>query len=883
MLSISLPENITVVIEMGGTKNWRALNIDPEANSRYVFDSDGLRLVEKLPQAAMNDKNTVENFLRFCNDNYPADHRGVIFWNHGGGSVNGVIFDEYTGKSLRLPGLRAAFEAVCTPSIDAPPYEFVGFDACLMSTIDVAEMLNGIAYWMVGSQGYEPSCGWSYSGFMQMLADNTGMNGGRLGKAICDTFYAKCVKNNVAADVSLSLIDLSYIDGLVEEYEKIGVELFSKVCQDQKNFGLLERVALKTENYGNNEWDGYTNMADLGDFVRKAENAGLIEKDTSPLYNALYDCVTYQVKGRLMSDSHGLSFYYNYNGDKNDFDRFAALKEDHPFRWLYHYRLYQEMPDDGRIYMKTLAAQHGYAQLDAPPIERLSMGLEKAAIRLFIEGDRHIAELEIGSQEAALLASVRVNLMQLDENGPGMMIFDTEYISNYNWENGLLYDYDSFDGKWPAIDGVFIYMELKKTVDHDTLYNVPVLLNGELYTLCVSYLHKTGEYKILGTRCILNGNGMASKDLRNLVPGDIVEPLYLFEDSAGIRSRKPSGTVTYSQDTRIKKQKLPEGMFYFAFTMTDLYGNEHTTNAVKVVLEREDYAIESRSTLIMGTGGSSGTYYPYAQAMAKTLMNHIDGLDISAIITDASQANIYAISNNTIDIALAQNDVMDYAVRGTSLFIESVGGFYAIAGLYPEVCQIIARPGIKTVADLRGKNVSIGNVGSGTPFNAVQILTAYDMAVMDIKVFYLDFSHSVAALMDGSIDAFFCVAGVPTTAISELALSHKIVLLEIDDEHANKLIEKHTFYTPFEIGGGKYRGVDKTVQTVAVKAALVVSEDFSADLAYDITRVLFESKNEIAAAHAMGTYLDAASAIEEITVPFHPGAERFYREIGVLK
>ena len=165
----------------------------------------------------------------------------------------------------------------------------------------------------------------------------------------------------------------------------------------------------------------------------------------------------------------------------------------------------------------------------------------------------------------------------------------------------------------------------------------------------------------------------------------------------------------------------------------------------------------------------------------------------------------------------------------------------------------------------------------------MQILASYDMTVMDIRVFNLDFSHSVAAFKDGTIDAFFCVAGAPTTAISELALTQDIVLLEIDDEHANKLIENHPFYTSFEIAGGKYRGINKTVLTVAVKAALIASEDLSEDLVYGITRVLFESKKEIATAHAMGAYLDVASAIEGITIPFHPGTERYYREVGVLR
>jgi TRAP transporter TAXI family solute receptor len=324
-------------------------------------------------------------------------------------------------------------------------------------------------------------------------------------------------------------------------------------------------------------------------------------------------------------------------------------------------------------------------------------------------------------------------------------------------------------------------------------------------------------------------------------------------------------------------------MYYLAFTMTDLFGNEHHSNAVKVVLDRESRVSEPQLTLQMGAGGMLGTYYPYAKVLAATLMNHIGGLDISVIPTNALQANIFAISHQTIDLAIAQNVVMDYARRGTSLFVEPLGGFYAIAGLYPEACQIVAKPGITSLADLRGKNVSIGVAGSGTSFNAVQVLAAYDMTVMDIRAHNLDFSHSVAAFKDGAIDAFFCVAGVPTAAIAKLASTHDIILLEIDDEHANKLIEANPFYSLFEIDSGAYRGVAKAVRTVAVKAALIVRDDLSEDLAYSITRALFAYKNEIDASHPMGAYLDAAGAVEGITVPLHSGAKRYYREIGVIR
>jgi TRAP transporter TAXI family solute receptor len=324
-------------------------------------------------------------------------------------------------------------------------------------------------------------------------------------------------------------------------------------------------------------------------------------------------------------------------------------------------------------------------------------------------------------------------------------------------------------------------------------------------------------------------------------------------------------------------------MYYITFTMTDLLGNKYDKNAVKVVLNRDNYAFKPQNTLIMGTGGTAGTYYPYANAIAATLMNHIDDLDISVIPTGASQANIYSIANKAIDIAIAQNDVLDYAISGTSLFVEPVNGFSAVAGLYSEACQIVARPGINSISDLKGKNVSIGNVGSGTSFNAVQILEAYDMTLMDIKIFNLNFSDSVAAFRDGTIDAFVCVAGEPTAAISELALTHDIVLLEIDDERSDRLIEEYPFYTLTKIEGGKYRGVDITVQTIAVKAVLIAADDLGEDLVYEITKVLFESQNEIITSQAMGVFLDPANAIKGITDPFHPGAVRYYREIGILE
>jgi len=291
-----------------------------------------------------------------------------------------------------------------------------------------------------------------------------------------------------------------------------------------------------------------------------------------------------------------------------------------------------------------------------------------------------------------------------------------------------------------------------------------------------------------------------------------------------------------------------------------------------------------KTTLKMATGGTTGTYYAYSGAVSQVLSQKVNNLSFNVQSTGASKANIYLVSDKEADMGIVQNDVMYYAYKGIDLFEgEKISGFSAMAGLYAEVCQIVSKKEITSIADLKGKRVSVGDVGSGVEFNARQILEAYDMTFDDIVVSNLSFGDSATALKDDKIDAFFCVAGAPTTAIVELATSNQINLLEIDDEHAAKLIEKYPFYTKFSVPGGSYKGVDTDVQTVAVVATYIVSDSLSEDLVYNMTKALFENADEIANAHPKGAELNPEYSVSSISIPIHPGAEKYYKEIGVLK
>ena len=295
-------------------------------------------------------------------------------------------------------------------------------------------------------------------------------------------------------------------------------------------------------------------------------------------------------------------------------------------------------------------------------------------------------------------------------------------------------------------------------------------------------------------------------------------------------------------------------------------------------------ACSSNEKVHLATGGNTGTYYAYGTAVAKVLEEKT-GVDFTVESTGASKANIQLIAAGDVQMAIVQNDVMAYAYEGTDLFAgEQSQDFLAMAGLYTEVCQIVANPssGITSIEDLRGKRVSVGDAGSGVEFNAVQILSAYGITFDDIQKQNLSFAASADAIKNNQIDAFFCTAGAPTTAISELATTNAITILEVDEAHAEILQNDYPFYVRYPIAGGTYNGVAEEKWTVAVLATLIVSKNLSEDTVYKLTKALFENQPEIELAHAKGAELNVENAVQSITVPFHPGAEKYYREVGAI-
>jgi len=295
---------------------------------------------------------------------------------------------------------------------------------------------------------------------------------------------------------------------------------------------------------------------------------------------------------------------------------------------------------------------------------------------------------------------------------------------------------------------------------------------------------------------------------------------------------------------------------------------------------------KSGKNLILATGGTSGTYYPYGGAIAQIFNTKIQGMNVTAQATGASSENIRLVGKDEADLAIVQNDVMDYAYNGTNLFKDQqVKGISTVATLYREVVQIAINPNAKinTIADMKGKKISVGDAGSGVEFNATQILAAAGLTFDDLKASHLSFKESGNAYQDGQLEGFFVTAGIPNAAIQEITALQKVKLLALDQKTVDKLIKDYPFYTPYVVKKETYKGMTADTLTVAVKATLIARDDLDETTVYNITKALFENKDELGKAHAKGVELDINEAVKGVSVPLHPGAKKYYIEKGILK
>ncbi|WP_068673957.1 TAXI family TRAP transporter solute-binding subunit [Oceanobacillus sp. Castelsardo] len=295
-----------------------------------------------------------------------------------------------------------------------------------------------------------------------------------------------------------------------------------------------------------------------------------------------------------------------------------------------------------------------------------------------------------------------------------------------------------------------------------------------------------------------------------------------------------------------------------------------------------DEGAEKPKFLSMLTGGTSGTYYPLGGEMTKIITDET-GIQTDALSSNASADNVISLQEGEAELAFVQTDVIANAVEGINAFVDNpVDNVLALGSLYPETIQIVtnAKSGIESVEDLKGKTVSVGAPGSGTYINAEQILEIHGLTMDDIEAQNLDFGESTGGIQDGNIDAAFITAGTPTGAVEGLGATTDVGIVPIEQEKVDELVEKYPYYAADTIAEGTY-GLEEDVNTVAVLAMLAVTDSVSEDVVYDITKAIYENVDQIS--HAKGEFITKESALDGIGIDLHPGAEKYFKEAGLLE
>ncbi len=591
LVQAQLPPNVKVLVQTGGAAEWQNEVVPNGQIARFLYDNEDFKLLQTLPDADMGSQSTLIDFLRYGKENFQADHRVFVFWDHGGGSAAGVCWDERTGNCLSLNDINKAFAAVHENSPANPPFEIIGFDACLMATYDTASAIYGFAKYMVGSEEVEPGNGWNYTGWVGALAQNPAMGGASLGKAICDSYMQGCLEYDTADAATLSLIDLSRIPYLTVAYESFGLEALKNARKDTRGFfSTYGRGAQRAENYGgNSRQSGYTNMVDLGDLAKQSRS--ILPQSSNDLISAIDQAVIYKVQGDYRSKGSGLSGFYSYDGEEQSLVNYLNV-DAAPIsqKLLYYYLIYGELPadaaraiDDGSFEkaINDAKAELGTTTTPAEPPAQIEQtvpsqvptissnifnvsSLEDLPVNVDDNGN---AFVKLTPEQMDLLSSVHCQLVYISVEDDIILFLGSDANVDADWDTGIFKD--NFQGVWPCLDGHLVFMEIVAENDDYNLYNVPIKLNGVECNLQVVYNYKDEKYHILGARKGIEDNGMGTRELIKLKAGDTITTIHygniLSSDNDDLTPVEVDTFTINSANPKFEDEDMGDGLFGYCF------------------------------------------------------------------------------------------------------------------------------------------------------------------------------------------------------------------------------------------------------------------------------------------------------------------------------
>ena len=577
MLEVKLPENVKVVFQAGGAGNWKYEKINPNRTQRFVYDHNGVTEVYNEQITSSGRTETLADFLRYCKNEHPADHTMVLFWNHGAGAFGFGADMLFGGQGFSLKDMRAAFESVCVPNEENPPFDIIGFDACLMASMEVAGAFNGFADYLVGSEDVEPGYGWDYTTWLGAMANNPRINPLQLCKAITDSYITFYTRSGIAqkqpATQLFSIMDLSKADELEKAYGRLMARALDDSAESANVAALLGKCANRSIKYAGGDHN-YFNTLDLGLFMKEA--AQYYPDEANAVIDLVNEMVLYNLACGVHAQSMGITVFYpstitDIYGIRQTLTYIDEITANEDIRALYYYKIAGCLRDD----MQAYAEKMGYGEIKP---------MDNAPLKVMIDAQIVIGEdqnymVENSSNAVNLSQIVEYNLLQVTEDGMARRLGSNAFVG-VNEKGDLITE---FEGKWLHIDDMPVAVEVISGTDSMITCSASISYNNAQAYLLLGFDMQKGTWEILGVqKATVQSQGfVASRYTEELKPGDTIGMIYeTYDMETGVAGNHYSDMITYTENTKVEDLALKDGKYVSFVTMTDARGDEYNLPTV---------------------------------------------------------------------------------------------------------------------------------------------------------------------------------------------------------------------------------------------------------------------------------------------------------------
>ncbi len=583
-------DNIRIVIQTGGAMRWSNWEVNPNRTQRFLYHNGVFTEVDSLPMQQAADPATLTSFLNFCKTNYPADHNMLILWDHGSGAF-GYGHDSIFGNSMTLKDIREALEGAYKPNQKNPAFDIIGFDACLMSSLEVTHALNGFASYYAVSAETEPGDGWNYGPWLKAMTEDPTLSPAKVAQNIADSYMDFYVTQNInvgkliTSDVTFSVLNAAKAENLYEAWCDLAKQQLIDAASDSGVLAEIGRCSSKSTHYVSSAYDLF-NTIDLGNYADlMSEN---YPDECARIKELLGETVMYCRTCGALSDSQGISVYVP--GTVGDFyglayclDYVYNICEDPSTKALYYYKVAGCLNDDMEEYLATLTDVKAHT-LDLKPF--LQFGKAEPVIT------DYGFEIPIEDNLMDMLQTYETELAAYDEK--------TGRITNYGRDETARLDGEGnmnceFDGTWICYDGVPLATEVVASTSSSVEYRSRVLYNGNDSYLCFTWDRDAEEFTVNGIRNATELSGILNSDPVNYLintrmnievnPGDVIVPLYEIieynEDYSSADMKVSKGEkIKVSNNSEITLAELPAGYYISAIAISDQRGDVYYSGVV---------------------------------------------------------------------------------------------------------------------------------------------------------------------------------------------------------------------------------------------------------------------------------------------------------------